>query len=172
MRKIRDTITLLSIVATVCFALDVALAFTIGLYGRQLDSSMSRADSLRACYIELRDSLHQIRLEKEHDEELFIRALMIVESENAPHAVGDNGKAVGVLQLWPGVIEDVRTAGYDYSLADRYSPQKSVEIWKTWQSIYNPQKDLHWALKLQNPRSHPDYHRRVMRVMQILKEQE
>ncbi len=100
---------------------------------------------------------------------LFIEALIFVESSGITDAIGDGGKAVGVLQLHPCVVEDVRIAGYDYDLGDRYDKQKSIEIWNIWQKIYNPEKNIHWAMKLTNPRAPVEYHRRVLRRMNELR---
>lgn len=63
----------------------------------------------------------------------FVAMLMFamgdVESNNNPDAVGDNGQAVGVLQIHPQVIKDVNTiTGAGYTLQDRYDPDKSREI--------------------------------------------
>jgi len=61
----------------------------------------------------------------------LIFALAIVESSLNPLAVGDNGNAVGYLQITPAVVEDVNTFyGTTYHTDDRYDTQKSVEICK------------------------------------------
>lgn len=60
---------------------------------------------------------------------LLLAALIAVESGGNAHAVGDGGRAVGVLQIHPVVVADVnRIAGTHYTLADRWSPVKSREI--------------------------------------------
>lgn len=60
----------------------------------------------------------------------IIDVLIQIESGGDPCAIGDGGKAVGVLQLWPIAVRDVnRILGYDrYTLADRFSPAKSREM--------------------------------------------
>lgn len=59
----------------------------------------------------------------------LIPALIQVESGGEYRAVGDRGKAVGVLQIWPVMVQDVnRIAGTRYTLADRLNPSKSVEM--------------------------------------------
>ena len=61
----------------------------------------------------------------------LIFALAIVESSLNPLAVGDNGNAVGYLQITPAVVEDVNTFyGTTYHMDDRYDTRKSVEIYK------------------------------------------
>ena len=60
---------------------------------------------------------------------MLICALMIVESDGRADAIGDNGKAVGILQIHAECIQDVsRITGKSYTLADRRSVSKSREI--------------------------------------------
>lgn len=60
----------------------------------------------------------------------LINAMIVVESGGNDAAIGDGGKAVGCLQIWPITIKDAnRIIGYKkYTLADRYDRQKSKEI--------------------------------------------
>lgn len=60
----------------------------------------------------------------------LLNALIWVESSRNEKAVGDNGKAVGLLQLHKIYVDDVnRILGKKkYSYADRWNPQKSVEM--------------------------------------------
>lgn len=111
------------------------------------------------------------KLQKSEEWSLLAQALIQIESEGVEDAVGDNGRAIGVLQLWPSVVEDVQIAGHSYTLNDRYDREKSIEIWYLWQEIYNPEHDIHKALKLQNPRAPISYHNKVIRRLQILKNQ-
>lgn len=63
------------------------------------------------------------------DLDRLVPALMQVESGGEYRAIGDGGKAVGVLQIWPIMVQDVnRIAGTHYTLADRLNPVKSVEM--------------------------------------------
>ena len=60
---------------------------------------------------------------------ILIAALIAVESGGNPQAIGDNGRAVGVLQIWPCVVEDVnRISGRHYSMEDRLDVDKSKSI--------------------------------------------
>jgi hypothetical protein len=54
----------------------------------------------------------------------LIDALMHVESKGKVHAIGDNGRAVGCLQIHKVVIEDVNRA---YNTSYKYSDRKSIE---------------------------------------------
>ena len=64
----------------------------------------------------------------------LIRAVIHVESRGNDSAVGDNGKAVGCLQIHPIMVREVNRilAKYDipttYTLNDRYSRAKSIEM--------------------------------------------
>ena len=60
--------------------------------------------------------------------ELFL-AICMVESANNPLAIGDNGKAVGIVQIHKIVVDDInRFARTDYTYEDRTCPQKSKEM--------------------------------------------
>ena len=59
----------------------------------------------------------------------FIDALIQVESSGNDTAVGDGGKAVGCLQIWQVVIDDVnRVYHTNYRAPDRMDRRKSIEI--------------------------------------------
>lgn len=64
----------------------------------------------------------------------IIPLLCKIESNNDPNAIGDNGLAVGILQIQPIMIEDVnrilslKRIKKQYKLADRKDVIKSIEI--------------------------------------------
>ena len=61
--------------------------------------------------------------------ERLIDALVHVESNGETHLVGDNGKAVGPLQIHREVVDDVNRAyRTQYTYSDRRCPSKSREI--------------------------------------------
>lgn len=66
------------------------------------------------------------------------RALIEVESGGDPHAVGDGGKAVGVLQIHPVMVRDVnRILGYDrWTLEDRWSAAESRAMFEVYLDHY------------------------------------
>ena len=67
---------------------------------------------------------------------LLISALIAVESEGLPDAVGDSGRAVGILQITPVCVQDInRFARTDYTLEDRASESRSVEM--CWRYLYH-----------------------------------
>ena len=68
---------------------------------------------------------------------ILISALMVVESDGNANAIGDHGKAVGVLQIHPECVQDVnRQTGNAYTLQDRKSILKSREICAAYLAHY------------------------------------
>lgn len=60
----------------------------------------------------------------------LLSAIEFVESRGRADAVGDGGRAVGVLQIWPITVADAnRILGRDeFTLADRLNPDRSRQI--------------------------------------------
>jgi hypothetical protein len=57
------------------------------------------------------------------------QAICKVESNNNPRAIGDQGRAVGIAQIWPITVKDAnRISKKNYTLNDRYDPIKSREM--------------------------------------------
>jgi hypothetical protein len=70
---------------------------------------------------------------------IFLLPLLAkVESNNNPSCIGDNGNAVGVLQIWKIVIDDVNRIlkQTKFTYADRSDPVKSFEIAKVYLNHY------------------------------------
>ena len=68
---------------------------------------------------------------------LLLSALIAVESSGNPNAVGDNGRAYGVLQIHASVVQDVnRIAGTRYVHADAFDPVKARTICETYLNHY------------------------------------
>ena len=77
------------------------------------------------------------------DLDRLIPALEQVESAGDPSAIGDNGRALGVLQIWDVVVADVnRAKGTRYTHADALDPVKARAICRAYLSIYCTQKRL------------------------------
>jgi len=89
---------------------------------------------------------------------LLILALIMVESGGDPNAVGDNGQAVGVLQIHPIMVQDVnRILGEEkFSLDDRYNRQKSIVMCKVYFNHYGKDKTTEQLARIWNggPRGH------------------
>ena len=97
------------------------------------------------------------------DWDAFIEALIHVESKGDSTAVGSRND-VGVLQITPIMLEDANLiVGEErYTLDDRTDRDKSIEIFNIIQNHYNPDHDMHYALKIWNSRAPISYHRAVM----------
>jgi hypothetical protein len=73
----------------------------------------------------------------------LIPALSKVESNGNPRAVGDNGKALGELQIWSVVVQDVnRVHRTRYVHADAFDPAKARDICRRYLAIYCTPKRL------------------------------
>ncbi len=79
------------------------------------------------------------KLDREQQLARLIAAIEMVESGGKADAVGDGGKAVGILQIQPVMVEDVnRILGEDrFTLADRLDAAKSREIFKVYTDHYS-----------------------------------
>ena len=68
----------------------------------------------------------------------LVEAVIQVESRGYDSAVGDNGKAVGCLQIHPIVVREVnRLVSKPYTLDDRYSRAKSIEMFNIISEEYD-----------------------------------
>jgi hypothetical protein len=77
----------------------------------------------------------------------LILAIAIIESSLNPSAVGDGGKAVGIMQIHPCVITDVNYfCKSNYKNSDRRDTEKSFEICQKyltyWGSVYEERTAL------------------------------
>lgn len=73
----------------------------------------------------------------------LVNKLIKVESNGNHLAVGDNGKAVGVLQIHPEMVADInRFAKRRFTLADRKDRKKSIEMCKLYLAHYGSRKRL------------------------------
>lgn len=102
--------------------------------------------------------------------DIFIQALIQVESEGKADAVGKTND-VGILQITPIYVKDVnRILGEDkYDLSCRTDTEKSLEMFEILQGHYNPSKSIDKAIKLHNPRAGQSYRIKIMNQMEIIK---
>ena len=82
----------------------------------------------------------------------LIDALCKVESNNNPKAVGDGGKAVGILQIWPIMVKDVNRILHKevYVLGDRTDPVKSRKICRVYLNHYGKGKSFEYLARIWN----------------------
>ena len=71
---------------------------------------------------------------------ILIPLLIQVESSGNPNAIGDGGKAVGILQIHKCVVDDVNRIygkkGFHYEYDDRVSPHVSRDICRLYLTHY------------------------------------
>jgi hypothetical protein len=83
--------------------------------------------------------------------ERIIKSFAKIESNFDSLAVNIKENAVGYLQIRPIMLAEFnRLTGKNYSLNDRYSKAKSIEIFLTIQKLRNPTFDLRKAANLWN----------------------
>lgn len=94
---------------------------------------------------------------------LFTQALIDVESGGNDTIVGEHHDG-GCLQITPIAIKEAnRILGREeYTLSDRFNRARSIEVFNVIQGFYNPDHDLHFALKIHNPRASINYHKKVI----------
>lgn len=113
---------------------------------------------------EEKDCIEVVRIEKQTvDWNKLIEAIIWRESRGNDNSVNHKSNAVGCLQITPIYLKQCnKIAGHEkYKLSDRYSRSESIEMFNLYQSYFNPEKDLHLAIKLHNPRANYSYHRDI-----------
>lgn len=113
---------------------------------------------------EEKDCIEVVRIEKQTvDWNKLIEAIIWRESRGNDNSVNHKSNAVGCLQITPIYLKQCnKIAGHEkYKLSDRYSRSKSIEMFNLYQSHFNPNRDLHLAIKLHNPRASYSYHRDI-----------
>ena len=102
-------------------------------------------------------------------------AIIQVESGGNPKAV--SGNSVGVMQITPILVKDCniilqrQKSKKRYTLADRYSVEKSKEMFLLIQSYYNPMNSIEKAIRAWNGgnnysvRATNRYYKKVMNKM-------
>ncbi len=90
----------------------------------------------------------------------IIDAIISVESEGKADAVDKSGKSCGILQITPVMVKDcnrilkLKDSKKRYTLKDRFSVTKSKEMFRLYQSFYNPSCNVEYAIRLWNGGSH------------------
>lgn len=76
--------------------------------------------------------------------DLLMMAVIAVESGGDPHAVGDGGRAVGILQIHPIMVRECnRIIGRaEWQLSDRRNPAQSKRMFRTYMGRYGRGKNL------------------------------
>ena len=104
---------------------------------------------------------------KTNDWDKFIEAIIWKESRGNASAIGDNGRAVGVLQIHPIMVKEanrilaMRKSDKVYNFDDRYDREKSIEIFNIVQSFHNKERDFDRALQIWN-KNHPESYKTLI----------
>lgn len=111
-----------------------------------------------------------VQIEPVSDWEMLIEALIQVESEGNPFAVGKTND-LGILQITPIYVKEVNRIlkGNFYFLEDRTDIDKSLEMFEVYQSHHNPSKDIYKAIKIHNPGAGQWYTNKVMNKFNKIK---
>lgn len=102
--------------------------------------------------------------------ELFVRALINIESGGNEKAFNERSGAAGVLQIMPIYVKEANRLLQDdiYTLNCRFDYIKSVSMFYVIQNKYNPNRDIDIAIKLHNPTAGKWYANRVYKEMEKL----
>lgn len=105
--------------------------------------------------------------------QIFILALIEVESENNPKAIG-NKNGGGILQITPIFIKEAnRIQSKDtFQLEDRFDIQKSLEIFYAVNKCHNKDCSIDKAIKLHNPNAPASYRIKIKNKMQEISKRE
>ncbi len=100
--------------------------------------------------------------------EILIESLIQVESRGNNYI--SSGNSLGCLQITPIYVREVNNIlGYNkYSLDDRKSKSKSIEMFNIIQIQNNPTKNISKAIRLHNPNAKQYYFNKVYKQMKLL----
>ena len=95
---------------------------------------------------------------------MFIQSIIHIESKGNPFAQGSKND-VGVLQITPICVKEAnRILGYArFTLEDRFSHKKSVEIFNIIQGHHNPAFNHERACKIWNPGAGKSYTEKILK---------
>jgi hypothetical protein len=74
-----------------------------------------------------------------------------VESGGNALAIGDNGRAAGIAQIWARTVTDINQfAGTQYTLNDRFDPVKSKEMFTLYVEHYGKGRSVEFKARIWN----------------------
>jgi hypothetical protein len=127
---------------------DDSLDSSVSDDGQQLVDLLVCEESSEAGSDKTPDSAKPVTSKKVSDLQLALNLVYKVESNNGDpdQLVGDDGKAIGPLQIWPQMIRDVNRIIRDKKLkypvfvnSDRHSLDKSCQVFTIYQWYYGQQ---------------------------------
>lgn len=91
-------------------------------------------------------------IKQQYDYTDLINAIIQVESKGDEKAKSPNGQCCGILQITSILVKEVNNiVGYKrYSLDDRFSKEKSIEMFYILQNRHNPSHNIRKAISLWN----------------------
>lgn len=105
--------------------------------------------------------------------QLFVKALIKVESNGDPHALGTKNDA-GIFQITPIYVQEVNRIQTDreYTLNDRYDVKKSMEMFNIMNDYYNKEHNINKAIRIHNPNADDKYRAKIRKTMEEISRQE
>ena len=105
--------------------------------------------------------------------DIFVLALIEVESENDAQAVGKADDA-GILQITPIFLQEANRVQGErvYELDDRFSIQRSLEMFYDINNFHNPDLDIDKAIKIHNPKASSYYKRKILKKIKEIEKRE
>lgn len=95
------------------------------------------------------------------DMERLFNAFVYVESKGNDNAIGDKGNAVGCVQMWPIMVDEVnRLAKTTYTYSDRLNRSKCREMFGLLMKYKNV-RTIDQAIKVWNPKSNGKAYRKA-----------
>ena len=93
----------------------------------------------------------------------LVDALIFIESTNNDSAIGPTND-IGALQITPIYVDQCNIIVKEdkYTLDDRYSREKSIEMFYVYQRHFNPELCIHKAIRLHNPSAGEWYYNKVI----------
>ena len=90
------------------------------------------------------------KMTPQYNWDLVIEAIASIESSHNPKAVSKNGLYVGYLQISPILVKECNDilGKQHYTLSDRYSVEKSKEMFIIIQNRYNKQCSVERAIRI------------------------
>lgn len=112
------------------------------------------------------------------DWQMFLLATALTESKYDTKAVGKGGDW-GIFQETPIYVADVnrilslQQEEKRYTHEDAFDIMKSIEMFEIYQTYYNPEKDIHKAIRKHNPGGKAiGYDRKVLENLQLIRRME
>lgn len=142
------------ICGTVCALLGMAA-------GRYLDAQKSS---------DLEPAVVDSQVDTLSDWQVLEMAIAFTESRFREDAIG-KADDTGVLQIRPIYVEEVnRLTGRDYTIADAFNADMSLEMFNLMQDARNPGRDIDEAIRLHN--KSPYYRKVVLENMELIRRAE